>query len=202
MARSTDPQTRQATRDRFLQAAAHVFAQVGYEEANINIIAEQAGLGKGTIYLYFPSKQDLFLALLQAIAQRQLSAARAALASSSNLEKQLETLFLAFVRLAIEDAEGFQVYMSALYGINRAFQAEAVLLLREYITLLGDVLIKAGMRRNIDRAELEARALWVFSATESLILAAKALGYSEYQLVALTPTITTLLLQGLQAGRK
>src|SRR5579885_947797 len=132
MPRSTDPQTRQATRDRFLQAAARVFAQVGYEEANINIIAEQAGLGKGTIYLYFPSKQDLFLALLQTIAQRQLTAARAALASSPNLEKQLEALFLGFVRLAIEDAEGFHVYMSALYGVNPAFQSQAVLLLRVY----------------------------------------------------------------------
>ncbi len=201
MPRSTDPQTRQATRDRFLQAAARVFAQVGYEEANINIIAEQAGLGKGTIYLYFPSKQDLFLALLQTIAQRQLTAARAALASSPNLEKQLEALFLGFVRLAIEDAEGFHVYMSALYGVNPAFQSQAVLLLREYIALLGDVLNKAGIYRNLNRAELEACALWVFSATESLVLAAQALGYTESQLVALAPTITTLLLHGLQARR-
>jgi AcrR family transcriptional regulator len=201
MPRSTDPQTRQATRDRFLQAAAHVFAQVGYEEANINIIAEQAGQGKGTIYLYFPSKQDLFLALLETIAQRQLTAAHAAIASSSKLEQQLEALFLAFVRLAIEDAEGFHVYMSALYGVNRAFQSQAVLLLREYIALLGDVLNKAGIYRNINRAELEACALWVFSATESLVLAARALGYSESQLVALAPIITTLLLHGLQARR-
>ena len=111
----------------------------------------------------------------------------------------MEALFLAFVRLAIEDAEGFHVYMSVLYGVNRAFQAEAVLLLREFIALLEDVLIKAGIHRNLDRPKLEARALWIFSATESLVLAAQVFGYNESQLVALAPTITTLLLQGLYA---
>lgn len=70
MSRSTDPEARQATRERFLRAAASEFAQVGYEAANINEIAEQAGSGSRTIYLYFPSKRDLFLALLQAIAGR------------------------------------------------------------------------------------------------------------------------------------
>src|SRR5215467_10153208 len=134
--RSTDPQAREATRDRLLRSAAHEFAQIGFDQANINTIAEQAGLGKGTIYLYFPSKRDLFLALLQSIATRQLAIVHAALTSQRTLQGQLEALWLAFVRLAMEDTEGFQVYMSALYGVNRAFQAEAVALLREYIALL------------------------------------------------------------------
>ena len=122
-----------------------------------------------------------------------------ALASSSHLDQQLRALFLAFVRLAIEDAAGFQVYMSALYGLNRAFQAQAVLLLQEYILLLGEMLARAGRGRNLRRAELEARALWIFSATEPLVLAAQTLGYSEEHLEALAPTISALLLQGLSA---
>jgi AcrR family transcriptional regulator len=200
MARITDPQTRQATRARFLRAAAREFAQVGFEEANISTIAEQAGLGKGTIYLYFESKRDLFLALLQSIAQRQLAVARTALEQQGRLEQQLEALFLAFVQLAIEDAEEFHVFMSALYGVNRAFQHEAVLLLREFVRLLGGVLARATPHRPLTPAEQEARALWVFSATESLVLAARALGYSERQLMGLAPTITALLVNGLRGS--
>lgn len=202
MARITDPQTRQATRDRFLRAAAREFAQVGFEEANISTIAEQAGLGKGTIYLYFESKRDLFLALLQSIAQRQLAVARTALAQHGTLEQRLKALFLAFVQLAIEEDEEFHVFMSALYGVNRAFQSEAVLMLREYITLLGGVLAQASPGQRLTPAELEVRALWVFSATESLILAARALGHSERQLMSLAPAITALLLDGLRGSRK
>ncbi len=196
MPRSTDPQIRQATQDRLLRMAAREFAQVGFEQANINTIAERAGLGKGTIYLYFPSKQDLFIALLRAIAQRQLAIVRAALLSGS-LQYQVEALVSAFVRLAIEDPDGFHVYMSALYGVNRVFQAEAVRLLQGYIALLGSVLAQQPAYRQVDSARLEACALWLFSATESFVLAARALGYNDQRLAALTPTIAHLLLHGL-----
>jgi len=194
--RSTDPETRQATYDRLLRVAASEFAQLGFEQANINTIAERAGLGKGTIYLYFPSKQALFLALLRAISQRQIATVRAAL-GSGNLQHQLEALVSAIVWRVIEDPEGFHVYMSALYGVNRAFQAEAVRLLQEYLALLGAALAKQAPYRRLEPASLQAYALWLFSASESFVLAARALGYNEAHLTALTPTITHLLLKGL-----
>jgi AcrR family transcriptional regulator len=187
---------RQATHDRLLRVAASEFAQVGFEQANINTIAERAGLGKGTIYLYFPSKQDLFLALLRAIAQRQLTAIRAALAGG-NFQQQLEALVAVFVRLAAEAPDDFHVYMSALYGVNRAFQAEAVKLLQDYIALLRTALAQRPAYQRLEPARLEACALWLFSATEAFVLAARVSGYSEQHLAALTPTIAQLLLGGL-----
>jgi AcrR family transcriptional regulator len=199
--RSTDPQTRQATRDRLLRSAAREFAQVGFDQANINTIAEQACLGKGTIYLYFSSKHDVFLTLLQESAARQLAVVRAALASARTLEGQLEALWLALVRLAWEERESFEVYMSALYGVNRAFQAEAVALLRDELALLGTVLAQADLGREHPPADLDMRALYLFSATESFVLAARALGYSEQQLVALAPGVAALLFYGLPGQR-
>jgi AcrR family transcriptional regulator len=194
--RSTDPEARAATYDRLLRVAASEFGQVGFEQANINTIAERAGLGKGTIYLYFPSKHDLFLALLRAISQRQIAAVRAAL-GSGKLQQQLEALVSAIARCALEDPDGFHVYMSALYGVNRAFQAEAVRLLQEYLALLGAALAKQVPYRKMEPANLEAYALWLFSASESFVLAARALGYSDQQLAALMPTLAHLLLKGL-----
>ncbi len=196
MPRSTDPAQRQATYERLLSAAASEFAQLGFEQANINTIAERAGLGKGTIYLYFPSKQEVFLALLRSVAERQLAAVRAAL-GSGNLQHQLEALVAVIVQQALEDPAGFHVYMSALYGVNQAFQAEAVKLLQDYLALLGAVLAKQPPYRQLEPARLESYALWLFSASESFILASRALGYSEQRLAALTPTIAHLLLKGL-----
>jgi AcrR family transcriptional regulator len=199
MPRSTDPQTRQATHDRLLGVAASEFAQVGFEQANINIIAERAGLGKGTIYLYFPSKHELFLAVLRAIAERQLAAVRVAL-GSGRLEQQLEGVVSAFVRLALEDPDGFHLYMSALYGVNQAFQGEAVKLLQGFIALLGAVLAQQPAYRRLEPARLEACSLWLFSASESFVLAAQVLGYNEQHLAALRPTIVQLLLNGVGKG--
>lgn len=45
---------------RILQAAAQVFSEHGFHAATIDQIAEAAGVGKGTVYLYFKSKEGLF----------------------------------------------------------------------------------------------------------------------------------------------
>ena len=48
------------TRDRIVKAAISVFGQVGYDAAAMSEVATQAGVAKGTLYLYFPSKEKLF----------------------------------------------------------------------------------------------------------------------------------------------
>jgi AcrR family transcriptional regulator len=48
-----------------LAAARSEFAAKGFANATVDGIAERAGIAKGTVYLYFPSKTDLFLALLR-----------------------------------------------------------------------------------------------------------------------------------------
>jgi AcrR family transcriptional regulator len=48
-----------------LEAARTVFAQRGYGGATIDAIALAAGMAKGTVYLYFESKRELFLASLR-----------------------------------------------------------------------------------------------------------------------------------------
>lgn len=46
-----------------LDAAAHVFAEVGYEAATTNAIAERAGASIGSLYQFFPNKAAIFQAL-------------------------------------------------------------------------------------------------------------------------------------------
>jgi AcrR family transcriptional regulator len=58
-------QTKQATREKLLAAAAQEFGRVGLERANINAISLAAGFAKGTIYNYFTSKEELFLAVVE-----------------------------------------------------------------------------------------------------------------------------------------
>jgi AcrR family transcriptional regulator len=55
---SEDPGKRQAILDR----AVEVFADSGYRGADVQLIADRAGVGKGTVYRYFQSKEELFWA--------------------------------------------------------------------------------------------------------------------------------------------
>jgi AcrR family transcriptional regulator len=49
-----------------LDCATRVFAQVGFRNTDMQVIAERAGVGKGTVYRYFGSKEELFLAAADA----------------------------------------------------------------------------------------------------------------------------------------
>jgi AcrR family transcriptional regulator len=50
--------------DEVLQAACRIFARLGYSGTNVEDIAREAGIAKGTIYLYFKSKEEVFAAVL------------------------------------------------------------------------------------------------------------------------------------------
>ena len=49
-------------REQILDAAAEVFARHGYRATDVQFVADALQVGKGTIYRYFPSKEELFLA--------------------------------------------------------------------------------------------------------------------------------------------
>jgi len=195
-----DEQMREATRRRVIREAASEFARLGFDQANINTIAEQAGIGKGTIYLYFENKRELFLAMLRFIAQTQLSSVRSALAMEGTLQQRLERLFRAFARLAEEDSDSFHVYMSALYGVNRAFKDEATKLLRDYLAVIALMLEESQARSEIRPIKnIETVALMVLSLTESYVLSARVLGQSESQIALQASNIAHLILQGIDA---
>lgn len=56
---------RQKTRDRLLEAALDVFAEVGVDAAPVELIAERAGFTRGAFYSNFDSKAELFMALAE-----------------------------------------------------------------------------------------------------------------------------------------
>ncbi len=198
MPKIVDEQMREATRQHILLEAAREFARLGFDQTNINLIAEQAGIGKGTIYLYFENKRELFLAMLRSIAQKQLTNVRAALAAQGPLETRIERLFHAFISLAQEESDSFNVYMSALYGVNRAFQAEATKLLRDELAVIALVLEESQNTGEIRVSNVEATALLVLSLTESYILSSRVLGWSEHEITQQAALVAHQFLTGIK----
>jgi AcrR family transcriptional regulator len=54
-------------REEILDAAAQLFAQHGYADTDTQLLADKLGVGKGTLYRYFPSKEALFLAAVDRV---------------------------------------------------------------------------------------------------------------------------------------
>jgi len=57
--------------EEILAAALEIFAAHGYEAARIDDVARQAGIAKGTIYLYFRDKEQLFRAVVRSLLHKR-----------------------------------------------------------------------------------------------------------------------------------
>jgi AcrR family transcriptional regulator len=81
------------TRTKLLEAAEHVFGELGYHDASIVKITEHAGVGQGTFYLYFATKKDAFDELIRDLNRRVRHAMKDA---SSRGTTRLEAELLGF----------------------------------------------------------------------------------------------------------
>jgi len=59
-------QIRSESREKILATARRLFAEKGYDGCNVSDIARAAGMSQGNIYWYFPSKKDIYAAVLAA----------------------------------------------------------------------------------------------------------------------------------------
>ncbi len=68
---SPKPNVSDERKSQIITAAEDVFTKKGFSEARMDDIADETGLSKGTLYLYFKSKDDLIIAILDRIFQRE-----------------------------------------------------------------------------------------------------------------------------------
>ena len=67
----------QARRDTIIEAAIQLFEEAGYEGASMSELARRLGGSKATLYGYFPSKEELFVGVVEAFATAHLAEATA-----------------------------------------------------------------------------------------------------------------------------
>jgi AcrR family transcriptional regulator len=78
-----------------LDAALAVFGKQGLAAAKVDEIADKAGISKGTVYLYFPSKEDLFREVVRSTWVEMLDSI-AAVAETRDARADLESTCMSF----------------------------------------------------------------------------------------------------------
>lgn len=68
---------REATRQKLLDAAAQVFAEVGLDATSVEAICERAGFTRGAFYSNFDTKDELFLELVARVSHEKVAGVRA-----------------------------------------------------------------------------------------------------------------------------
>jgi AcrR family transcriptional regulator len=100
---------RPARRRQLLGAARDVFVAQGYHAAAMDEIAERAGVSKPVLYQHFPSKLELYLALLDESVAELVGAVSAALASTADNRERVPATFRAFFDFVSGAGEAFRL---------------------------------------------------------------------------------------------
>lgn len=97
------------TRRRIMAAAQKEFADKGYRETSNKMIADRAGVTAGSIYHYFDSKRDLFLAIHDQIQEQVMGRLNTAFAAADSFRDAILRLLDEFQKLRVDmpSANGF-----------------------------------------------------------------------------------------------
>ena len=113
---------RDQRRIQLLDAASEVFASKGYHAAAMDDIADAAGVSKPVLYQHFPSKLDLYLALLDQSCERLVEVVEGALASTdANADRVIATVAAFYEFVSSESGDFRFIFESDLTG-DRAVQ--------------------------------------------------------------------------------
>lgn len=86
-------------KEKILLAALEMFLEKDYYQATIIEIAEKAGVGKGTVYEYYPSKEDLFKDCLSYCAQTYLKTFQDHMKKDATVKKTMHDIVLTHLEL-------------------------------------------------------------------------------------------------------
>ena len=154
-------QERQARRRRIQEAARTVFAERGYAGASIELIARAAQLSVGAIYLYFRSKEDLYVSLVEdtlTVFDVEMAQVR----EQGEVGKRLRETWSILVRWAEKDAEGPRILrLLAQPAIRPQLSDEVVAVVSAGLSRIQDHMgaciadgIHAGVYRQVNAREI------------------------------------------------
>ncbi len=95
-----------------LNAARKVFAQRGFYDSTVDAIAELAGVAKGTVYLYYPSKQSIYWAALEQGIIEMNEETRKRVDAATSAEEKIRTVIDFKLRYFEENRDFFKIYFT------------------------------------------------------------------------------------------
>jgi AcrR family transcriptional regulator len=125
--RPKDEQLTARRQDEILDVAGRIFAARGYPNTDLQVVANEIGVGKGTIYRYFASKQELFLAAVDRAIRRGSDQVDASTTAADPLEQMQQAVraYLAYfqanpevVELLIQERAEFKDRKKPTYFIH------------------------------------------------------------------------------------
>lgn len=148
-------------RERILDAAERLLGRFGYRKMTVDDIAAEAGIGKGTVYLSFPSKEEVVLSTVDRIVARVCAAMEEKAGRDASAPDRLRAMLRSRVLVRFEAVSAYSASLNDLLSSVRAallarrvqhFEQEIGVLARVIAGGQQDGELTAGAPRRIARA--------------------------------------------------
>ncbi len=189
-------------RDLILDAVDSLLARFGYRKMTMEDVAREVGIGKGTIYLHFPSKEELVLAHVDRIAETVVRKIGEIAASGEPVDRRLRRMLVLRV---LHRFDSVAHYSRSLGDLLSAVRAPLLLRRRAHFEKEAAVfegLLREGARLGeLDCPDPRSAALVLIDSTNSHLpfnLSARELGRRE-EVEDQVGRVADLLVKGLLA---
>lgn len=191
---------KEAVKDDILDATDRLLARFGYRKMTVEDIAAEAGIGKGTIYLHFNSKEEVVLSHIDRIVDRLKDRLRNIARSDRPAPERLRLMLMTRVLFRFDSIQHYTQSLNDLLAVLRPgllarraqyFEAEA--------QIFADVLAQGRQSNEFDFDDEHATAHALLQATNGLLpysLSTRELGERE-DVERRASNVADLMLKGL-----
>src|SRR5918992_2729356 len=152
-------------RQQLLEVARKVFGRRGYHTVTMDAVAREAGVTKPILYDHFPSKRELYLALLELDLATLKERLRDALETPKGNRERIRGSFQAYFDFVDDHAEGFRLLMQEAVGGEREFREMVIEFRDRLLDQVTEVIVRES-RGNLDRKEAADVALGLIGMAE------------------------------------
>jgi AcrR family transcriptional regulator len=152
-------------RRHILLGAAELFVKHGYSGTSIRDIAHRAGLLPGSVYHYFPAKEDLFIAVHREGFRQLIARVEEIIRSETDPWRRIELACAAHIEAAVGDNSIHKITGTGLFsiheeGLQRRLQADREHYDQIFRQLVGDLGLPRAMDRSLFRLALLGAVNW------------------------------------------
>jgi AcrR family transcriptional regulator len=154
-------------RAQLLNVARRVFGRNGFHSASMDTVAKEAGVTKPILYDHFPSKKELYVALLDGDLENLQQQVREALDSPIGNRERIRAGFQAYFDFVDDHAEGFQLLMQETVGTDRDFTDRVRRVRDGFLDAITDLIVRES-KGLLDRDKAETVALGLIGMVETV----------------------------------
>lgn len=193
--------TREDIRDLILDATDRLLARYGYKKMTMEDLAQEVGIGKGTIYLHFPSKEDVVLSHVDRIVARlKEESIKIARGGGGTPASRLRRMLVLRVMFRFDSVQHYTESLSDLLAALRpGLLARRRRHFEEESEVIAEVLEEGRGEGVFDFRDASVAARTLLTATNALLpysLSARELG-GRAELEAEATRVVEMLLAGL-----